>query len=305
MLALSLQDAIIKWLSPRYPLHEIVLSRAVIGVTLTLIIVHIEAGVSALASKNAGMLLLRGALIVFANFCYFAALAAMPIADAAAIFFVAPLLITLLSIPVLGEKVGARRLAAVVVGLLGVIIILRPASGLFEYVAVLPLLAALGYAAMQITTRKIGLRETASVMAIYLHFVFCIVSGLMWIAVGDGRFADPTNPSVDFLLRQWRMPEGIDALLFIACGLLVTVGGYTISQAYRLVAANVVAPFEYVALPMAIFWGYLVWSDVPDRWTFFGSLCIVGGGLYVLYREMRLSASVRRRSTGVPREQAS
>jgi S-adenosylmethionine uptake transporter len=294
MSVLSLQDVIIKWLSPRYPLHEIVLARAVIGVILTLIIVRLEVGFWALWSQNAGKLLLRGALVVIANMCYFAALATMPIASAAALFFVAPLLITMLSIPLLGEQVGIRRWIAVLLGLAGVVIMLRPGDG-FHGVAVLPLIAALAYAAMQVLTRGIGLREAASVMAIYLHFVFCIVSFTMWVCFGDGRFADPSNPSIDFLFRQWRMPEGIDILLFVSCGLLVTVGGYTLSQAYRLVSANVIAPFEYVALPMAVVWGYLIWHDVPDIWTWVGIFCIGGGGLYVFYRETYIARRKQRR----------
>ena len=94
---------------------------------------------------------------------------------------------------------------------------------------------------------------------------------------------------MNFLLRAWRWPNANDAMLMFGIGVLVTIVGYMLSQAYRVADASVVAPFEYVALPLAVFWGYLFWSHVPDLQTLVGIVLVVGSGLYVFVREKQLA----------------
>ena len=166
MALLSAQDAVIKWLSGDYPLHQIILGRATIAVVLTLIMVRLEGGWSLLRSRRLGLHLARGLLLVVANISYFLALAAMPLAEAIAIFFVAPLFITALSVPFLGEQVGPRRWLAVLAGLCGVVVMLRPGEGAINPVALLPVLAAFCYASMQILTRRLGATDKASASGI-------------------------------------------------------------------------------------------------------------------------------------------
>ena len=190
-----------------------------------------------------------------------------------------------MSIPILGEKVGPRRLAAVLVGLVGVIVVMRPGQGVFQWVALLPVVAALSYASMQMLSRKLGATDRASTMAFYIQVTFITVSLAIGLGIGDGRFAGTDNSSLDFLLRAWRVPEAKDIWLFVWCGISSGFGGYLLGQAYRLGEAAIVAPFEYVALPLAVAWGYLVWGDLPDRTAFAGMALILGSGLYVLYRE--------------------
>ena len=283
--ALSLQDALIKWLSGDYPLHEIVLARASVAILLTVFFAHLEGGVGLLRTRRLHLHLIRGLLLVIANMCYFLALAAMPLAEAAAIFFVAPLFITALSVPFLGERVGLRRWAAVLVGMGGVMVMLRPADGIAEIAALLPLVAAFAYALMQMITRRLGATDRASALAFYIHLSFIVVSAAMGLAVGDGRFAGSGHPSLEFLLRAWAWPQATHALLMLACGFLVAVGAYLLSQAYRIAEANLVAPFEYTALPLAVIWGLLLWGDWPDATAVLGIALIVGSGLFVFYRE--------------------
>jgi drug/metabolite transporter (DMT)-like permease len=285
MVVLSLQDSLIKWMSGDYPLHEIVFTRSCVAILLTVYFAHLEGGIGLLRTRRLSLQLTRGLLMVIANICYFLALAAMPLAEAAAIFFIAPLLITMLSVPFLGERVGPWRWAAVLAGLAGVVVMLRPGEGLVETAALLPLGAALAYAIMQMLTRRLGGTDRASTLAFYVHICFIVAGAGFGIIAGDGRFAGGGHPSLEFLLRGWVWPSAFDGFLMLSCGVLIAVAGYLLSQAYRIAEANLLAPFEYTAMPFAVLWGVLWWGDWPDATAFLGMALIVGSGLVVFYRE--------------------
>ena len=253
MFVILLNDVIIKWISGDYPIHQIVLIRSLIAIPITLLIVRFDGGWQGLKTKRPLLHLARGLLIVVANMCYFLGLAAMPLADAMALFFIAPLLITALSVPMLGEQVGWRRWLAVAVGMVGVLVMLRPAGGVIQLAAILPVIAAMAYALMQMLTRRLGTTDRASVMALYIQLTFVFVSSAIGLAIGDGRFAGGDNASLDFLLRAWHWPTAADAVAMAICGCCIGIGGYLLSQAYRLGQASVIAPFEYTALPWGVF----------------------------------------------------
>ena len=291
MVVITLQDTSVKWLSPDYALHQIMLSRAVLALCITFWILRLEGGFHLLRSRQLYWHLCRAFLMVIANMAFFMAVAAMPLAEAIAIFFVAPLFITILSIPFLGERVGPRRWAAVLVGLAGVVVMLRPGLDVFDWVALLPIVAALSYASLQMLARKLGATDKASTMTFYIQATLILVSATIGLTVGDGRFAGTGNTSLDFLFRAWRWPETEDLWLFIWCGVSSGFGSYLLSQAYRLGEATIVAPFEYVALPMAAVCGFFLWKDIPTLTSMFGMVLILSAGLYILYRE-----NVHRRS---------
>ena len=289
----SFNDMAIKFLSGDYALHQVVLIRSCIGMAVLMaVIVPLEGGLKILKTRRLAMHLFRGGCVVFANMTFFLALAAMPLADAVAIFFVSPLIITVFSVIFLSETVGPRRWVAVGIGLAGVIIMLRPGSAGFQLVALLPLAAATGYATLHVLTRKIGGTESAGTMTFYIQVTFIAVSAAIGLAVGDGRFAVQADPSLEFLLRQWVRPDPADALIFVAIGVSSTAGGYLISQAYRLCEAGLAAPFEYAAMPMAIFWGFMVFGEWPDNIAWIGILLIVSGGLYMFWREAVVDKSL-------------
>ncbi len=282
----SFNDMAIKLLSGDYALHQVVLLRSAIGMILLLaIIVPLQGGFEVLKTKRFSIHLVRGLCVVFANMTFFLGLAALPLADAVAIFFIAPLIITAFSVVMLGEKVGPRRWIAVLVGLLGVIVMVRPGSGSFQIAALLPLAAAFAYATLHILTRKIGGTERAVTMIFYIQLTFIIVSAFMGLSVGDGRFGGHGDASLDFLLRGWSWPATGDYLIFALIGAASTGGGYFISQAYRLAEAGLAAPFEYVAMPLAIIWGVIVFGEWPDTIAWIGIALIVGAGLYIFWRE--------------------
>jgi drug/metabolite transporter (DMT)-like permease len=292
----SLNDMSVKFLSGDYALHQIVLTRSIFGLILTLaIIVPLEGGFANLKTKRIKLHLLRGMCVVFANMVFFLSLASLPFADATAVFFIAPLIITGFAVLFLGEKVGLRRWLAVGVGLIGVIVILKPGSDSMRWIALMPAAAAIAYAALHTLTRKIGVAEKASTMSFYIQVTFIVVSGTIGIGLGDGRFHGTGDPSLDFLFRAWVIPTRFDFLVMVAIGIGSAGGGYLISQAYRIAEAGKIAPFEYVAMPLAIMWGVLIWNEWPDMYTWIGITLIVGAGLYVFWREALQGGLIARR----------
>lgn len=289
--AISINDMLIKQLSGAYPLHQMVFIRSVIGVIFTSVILWREGGFALLRTDQPGLHLVRALLIVTANMTYFAALAVMPLGVATALFFVAPLLITLLAIPVLGERVGPHRLVALVVGFAGVGVMMLPATDWGEVprgALFLPVAAAACYAGMQVMTRKLGAKSAASAMAIYIQGAFILVSTGFWLAVGDGRLAGQVeNESLVFLLRAWSRPDTSDLWKFAVLGLASGIVGYCLSQAYRLGDAATVSSYEYAALPLAIFWGWVIFGERPGWVMLLGTALIAGAGLYVFARERR------------------
>ncbi len=293
MLCVSVNDVMIKQLSGDYPLHELMFVRSGIALLFTLVIVRIEGGLRILRTDRPLLHALRGMLVVLANLTYFAALAALPLAEATALWFVAPLFITLLSVPFLGERVGPWRIGAVCVGFLGVLLMLRPAGGADgaapdRLVLMLPIMSAFFYACMQMLTRRLGVTAKASAMAVYIHGSFIVVSLAFFAIAGDGRFATGIqDESLRFVLRAWVWPAPEDRVLFCAVGAVSAVVGYALSQAYRSAEAAVVAPFEYSALPLAMFWGWAIFGYLPGPWVVGGITLIVGSGLTVFLRERR------------------
>lgn len=295
---LTLSDSIIKWLSPYYALHQIMLFRGSFALFVVLVMVFFEGGLQSLKTRRPALHLLRGILLVFANMFFFLGLATMPIAETVALFFVAPLFICLMAQPILGEKVGPASWVAIVVGLIGVVIMVRPGADIFRATALLPILAAFMYAAMQMVTRKLGLQDRASTLAFYIQVSFILVSSVSGMVLGDGRYNVGDNPTVGFLLRAWEMPEIAHLQLLALCGGIVAIGSYLMSQAYRIAQASTVAPFEYTSLPFALIVGYLLWGEWPDVISFVGCAFIVGGGLIVALFDRPLAGmiSTRKRS---------
>ncbi len=285
VVCISVNDMAMKRLSGGYPLHQLVFIRSIVGLAVSVALLHLEGGWNLLRTDRPGLHALRAALVFLANMSFFAALAALPLATATAVFFIAPLFTTLLSVPILGERVGTRRLVAVGVGFLGVLAMMAPGAdlgGAPRWALALPVVAALAYATMQLLTRKLGARSRASALTIYIQVMFLVITALVYFVAGDGRFAEGiTDPSLLFVLRAWVWPAPQDWGLLVLIGVLAGFVGYTLSQAYRLAEAATVAPFEYAALPLAIFWGWLIFGELPGLNTLTGIALIGGAGLYV------------------------
>ncbi len=288
VLFFSVNDVAIKFLSGGYALHQVVLIRSLLGlIIIVAVIAPLTNGWAIARTKRLKMHMLRGLCVVFANMTFFLGLAAMPLADAVAIFFVSPLVITVFSVVFLGETVGPRRWAAIFVGFVGVLIMMRPGTAAFQVASLLPLAAAFCYAGIHIITRRIGGTESAATMAFYIQIMFILVCLVMGLAVGDGRFGNQSDPSLAFLLRAWSWPLPADYPVFLIIGIGIAFGGYLISQAYRVTEASFVASFEYLALPTSVIWGMLFFQEFPALWDYVGMALILGAGLFAVWREAR------------------
>ncbi len=284
---LSINDVAIKALSGGYALHQVILTRSSISLLFLLAFMGLTGGFRQMRTRRPRGHLLRVSLVMISNITYFLGLAALPLADAVAIAFVSPLVVTLLSVVVLGESVGPRRWAAVIVGLVGVIVMMRPGAGALQPAAVLVFLSAFSYASTHMMTRRMRATESAATLNFYVQCGFILVSGTMGLVVGDGHLAGSSDPSLAFLFREWVWPPLQDWPVFLATGLSVAIGGLMVSQAYRMCEAALVAPFEYAAMPLAIFWGVTVFGQWPDLTAWAGIALICGAGLYMLWRETR------------------
>lgn len=293
-MVLSVNDLSIKYLSGSYPLHEVILLRALVGMAIVLVVMGLSPrGFSQIRTRRWREQLFRVSVVMISNVTYFLGLAAMPLADAVATAFVSPLLVTMFSAVLLGEHVGPRRWAAVAVGLLGVVVMVRPGEGMVHPAAILVLISAVCYATSQMMTRRMRATESAMTLNFYVQCGFIAVSAAMGLTVGDGHMADAGSVPLEFLFRPWVVPVMSDWWAFVATGMAVGIGGLMLSQAYRTTEAALVAPFEYVGMPMAILWGVLLFGTWPDHTAWVGITLICGAGLYTLWRETLRRKEVR------------
>ncbi len=286
--AFTTNDALMKLQSSSLPLHELVFFRTLFGVVfLFAVVLPLDGGWRSLKTRNWRLHLVRGLCVVFANMTFFAGLSVLPIATSTAIFFVAPLFITALSFIFLREKIGPHRWAAVACGLLGILIIFDLRGQALQWALLFPLLAASGYAGLHVLTRHIGKADSTSAMTFYVQLAFLSISLVMGLMFGHGRFDPGDGGALSFLLRAWRWPQGGEWLFILGLGLTSSLGGLLITTAYRSAEASLVAPFEYLAMPLSIFWGVVLFSAWPTSQVWWGSALIIGGGLYSLWREHR------------------
>lgn len=261
-------DAFAKWLSGDYPINQIVFFRMAFGLLPALVLVWMEGGLPSLRSGNLRMQGVRALAGLGAIFAFFTSLKYLGLAEATAIAFVAPLVVTALSVPLLGETVGWRRWTAVAVGFLGAMIILRPGSEAFQWAAILPLVAGICYALAMITTRVLARTDANAAIVFWNALIIAIIAGV----------------SLPF---AWVTPSLADLAVFALMGLLGGVSIYWITLAFRNAPASVLAPFDYSALLWSTLLGWLIWRELPDAWVWAGAVLLIGSGLYVLYRETR------------------
>ncbi len=260
-------DVCAKWLLQSYTLQQFVFLRSIFGLLVFFLIARWYGGFSSLATRRWPWHLLRTLLASGAMFGFFYGLIYMPLVNALTLAFTAPLIVTALSVPILGEHVGWRRWIAALVGFAGVLIILRPGSGLIDVASLAVLGAAVSYAGLAITARKLAGTESSFALSVY------VVTGPLLIS----SFTVGGN---------WSPPDASGWFLFLLAGVFSALAWIGIVGGYRRAAPVVLAPFEYTALIGAAIAGYMIWDEVPDRWVVVGALIIISSGLYIVYREV-------------------
>jgi uncharacterized membrane protein len=214
-------------------------------------------------------------------------LAALPLAENAAIRNSGPLMITALSVVVLGEKVGPRRWLALLVGFVGVLLIVRPGAATFNLGSIFVLISALFYALTVMVTRKLQSTDSSATMAYYSTLIYLIAAVVLAPLVLLVGATPDAHPSMTFLLRPWAMPTPVDFVIMAGLGVVWAAWMFFLARAYSLAQASVAAPFEYLALPIDIMWGFLIWGEVPTWLTW------VGASVDDLQRDVRFVSSTQ------------
>jgi drug/metabolite transporter (DMT)-like permease len=266
----SLINTVVKWESARYPLNEVVFFRCAFSLLPAFALVAAGGGARLLRTQRVKEHLGRGLLQFISMVCVFAAFGMMPLADAVAITFSAPLFLTVLSIPMLGERVGRHRWAAVLLGFAGVLLMVGSGGGwgggLASTGALLALASAAIGANVTIAVRRMTLTEASPTLVAYQALTATALSALL-------------------LPFAWATPGWNDALLMAGTGLCSGIGQYWWTQAFRYAPAAVAAPFSYLTMVWSLVLGYLIWGDVPSWGLIGGAVVVAASGLYILYRE--------------------
>lgn len=262
-------DAIAKHLTGHYPAFQVVWARFT-GQTVLIVVwlVAVRRLRSALRTAKPGLQALRAVLQISTGLLFFLSLTRMGLVEATAIADVSPVLITLGAALFLGERIGPRRAFAIAAALVGAMIIIRPGGAVFSPWAFLPLAAAVTYAGFALATRMLGPGESLAASVFYAGTLGTVVM----------------SAALPFYWTPVRLG---DLWAFLLIGVLGGAAQLCLVSAFARAPASTIAPFAYLGLIFATFWGYIAFGEVPDRWTILGALVIVGAGLYVWHREMR------------------
>ena len=262
----AVMDAIIKWLTADYAVTQVVALRSWFGLPLLCFFALHEGGLKALKTRRPWVHILRYTLVLALSCSFFWALSQMKLVDAIAITFAAPIFITALSVPLLKEPVGLHRWLAISVGFCGVLIMLRPGMGVFQWASLIVLGSVVVYALLMITTRAFKSTESTASLMLYPQLGMSL-TGIVFAAL------------------FWVTPSLNDLGLFALAGMFGSVGVMCLTQAFRLAPVAAVSPFEYSALIWATLLGYLLWDELPDTTTLIGAGIVISSGLYIIYRE--------------------
>ena len=266
-------DSLAKHLTQSYPIAQVVWARYAFHFLLLALVLGPRLR-RTMHTRRLGLQCLRSVLLLGATCLSFAALSFIPLADATAIMFVAPIVVTALAMPLLGERVGPHRWASVVVGFLGALVIIRPGTEAMDPAALLALGGASCYALYQIATRRLSATEAPLTTLAYTALIGVLA----------------TSALMPFL---WLPPAPMHWFAMIGLGLLGGIGHFALIKAFQFAPAATVTPFGYSNLIWAVLFGYLIFGDLPDGWTVSGALVIAGSGLYIAHREQTLARQAR------------
>lgn len=267
-LFLAANDAAAKWGTQSLPVGEVIFIRGAFAVAMILIYAWLGPGLRVLKVRDWRGQSIRGATMMMATFFFVWSLALLPLPTAISFMFTVPIF-TALSVPaLLGETVGVRRWAAIAVGFVGVIVLVRPTGAGLGWIALVPLACAVLSGFRDAFTRRLSDTETPLAI-LFFSTVLETVGGLAALP-----FA-------------WRTPDLETVSILALAAVLFGFAQFFTIDAFRRAEAATVAPFRYSLLLWAVLWGYLFWDHVPDEWTLIGAAIIMACGLYILFYESR------------------
>ncbi|WP_075222537.1 DMT family transporter [Acuticoccus yangtzensis] len=259
-------DTSAKWLGATMPSIEIAWLRYFFHVLLLCLFLRVWRDLSPFKTRHPWMQIIRGVTLLLSTCFNFWALKYLQLAETSAIMFAAPLMVTALAGPLLGEQVGMRRWIAVGVGFVGVLVVLRPGTGAMHWAAILSLCGMVNYSFYIVLTRRMHRTENS--------LSLLMLSALVGVVV-----LSPAAPGALMRLEGWQW------LIAILLGFFGAVGHYALTVAHRIANASTLAPFVYAQMVWMILLGYFIFHQVPDLWTFVGTAIIASAGLYILHRE--------------------
>lgn len=263
VLMFAVMDSISKYLTRFYPVTTVVWARYVFHTLFVIVVLGPRLGLALVRTSRPGAQFVRGLLLAGASLFFVGALKLLPLAETSAISFLAPLLVTVLAVLVLKEKVEFARWVAVLTGFAGVLIIIRPGSGIFAWASLLPLGTAACFASYQILTRRLAGLESPYTSIFYSGLV-----GMLLLSIS--------------LPYAWSPPQsGMHLALFAAAGSIAGLSHLTLIKAYDFAPASRLAPFTYTQLIWATAAGYVAFGDFPDHWSLIGIAVLMASGIYV------------------------
>ena len=277
MLILPGIDAIAKFLAETISAGQAAFARFIVQSLLMLGVLIAVRG--QLRSKQLVLHAIRGLMLALATVFFFTAIKYLPLADAIAIFFVEPLLVTLMAAIFLNESIGWRRLSAILFGFAGAMLVIQPNFERFGWAAALPLATALTFAIYLLVTRSASQREEPETMQLYTGIFGALVTGIILLLFSP--------LSIESLTLVY--PTAIEWLMLIGLGVVATLGHLLVVHAFKRAPVAVLAPFQYIEIISATLFGYLFFQDFPDSLTLLGIVVIISSGLYVFYRERKLA----------------
>jgi drug/metabolite transporter (DMT)-like permease len=266
---LTCHDGISKWMTGNFHVGEVLLYRSIVPVCILAVVLFRAGGTAAFRPRFPAANFTRAVLAAITSFAVVAAYAVMPLADALAIIFASPIIVTALSVPFLGETVGWRRWSAVLVGFLGVVVMINPGSDVFQMGALIALLAAIASATRDVVTRRLGSGDSTTNILFYTTSVTALVGLVMTLVDSSG------------------LPTVVECGWFVAAGLLVTSAHWLLIKALQLAQASVVAPLRYLAIVYGAIIGFLVFDEVPGNMQLIGAAIVVSAGIYIVRRSPR------------------
>lgn len=284
----STQDALLKFISGTYPVHEALFFRCIAAQPILFCLVASGGGLAALVTPHWPRIVFRGAILCSAFLAFVLSIASVPIANSVAIYFTMPLFAAALARPMLGERVPPHRWAAILIGFSGVIIAQPPGDGLFQPAALLALWAAAGYAIGQLMGRGLSRHVEPSVMSFHQNLVYLAVAVSLAIVFNSFDLGAQPDKSLDFLMRGWIAPTPSHLAMLCGLGMLAAFGMVLFTTAYMHAPASFVAPFEYSAIFWALGFGFLLWGDTPDARVVIGAAIVMAAGLFMLWRDHAL-----------------
>ena len=281
----SIQDVLIRLLSDDVSTFQILFTRSVIGTSLLAMYLKYMKIPIIFNSQYPTLTIIRTTLFLFGFALFYVGLANLSLAIATALFFTSPFFVTVLSKIFLKEVIGIRRWLTVIIGFIGVIIIADPSSNGFNYYMILPILCSVCYASAMLIIKITSEKDSAYSQTFHFYIMAMILCPICSLVGSFFGFHDPNNKVLDFLFRPWSYGLDTHTLLMIFIGVTAAAAFVFTISAYRIGKPFVVAPFEYVLLVWAVIYGRLIWGEVIPTQSWYGIALIVGGGIYIFYRE--------------------